>query len=162
MKKHFAMFVAVVVAGICLHAADPAETLLFGDRGYGEVVFLRGGSQGSLNSFPCAVEADNLCQLVVAGEQGGSIFIPAGVHTFRVFSQYPWPSGNSSDPRSCLSPPIKIEIKKGQKLYFEVVPVAEADNSRFSWLLRVLKETPNSEGSTLRVLLRRSAQRDPG
>ena len=117
-------------------SADPVASVLLGGDNYGEVLFLRPGGQGSLNSFPCAVEADNCSQVVLAGEQAASIFIAAGTHSYRVCSRYPWPMGNDTDPKTCSSPATTVLVTKGRRVVYEVLPISSNGGTEFSWVLK--------------------------
>jgi hypothetical protein len=141
MKKVLAILIGLHGLAFSAYSADPVASVLLGGDDYGEVLFLRPGCQGSMNSFSCAVEADNCSQVVLAGEQAGSIFISAGKHTFRVYSQYPWPMWcKNSDAKACSSPAETIVVVKGRRIVYEVVPVSEKDGAKFSWALKEWKQ----------------------
>ena len=130
-------FLSLLSAG---HATDPVTEVL-GDA-YGEVVFLRQESNGSLNILPCSITCNMWERLTIYGGEAASLYLREGEYEFQAYS--PEPYQKESDPTSCRSAALKVKITKGRRSFVDVAPQPAEGKLRFHWLLK--KRNANPQG----------------
>lgn len=101
---------------------------------YGEIVFVRQESNGSLNIHPCSITCNNWERLTLKGGEAASIFLKKGEYEFQAFSSEPYEK--DSDPTSCRSASLVVKIETGKKLFVEVIPKSAEGEIRFHWIIK--------------------------
>jgi len=128
------VFLLVALTQARVNAKDPIAEVL--PANYGEVVFVRQESFGSLNILLSTVMCDEWPRVVLVGGEAGSVYLKEGKYTFQVFSAEPYEP--DSPATACQSAPLRVEVQKGKKAYIEVIPNPGDEKTRikFSWTLK--------------------------
>lgn len=119
-------------------AKDPAEEVL--SVPYGEVVFVRAESNGSLNILPSTITCDGLVRLVMTGGEASAICLPGGDYRFQVFS--PKPYEPPTDPTACRSTALAVRVRNGTRVYVEVTPELDDQSIHLRWELNCVSGRP--------------------
>jgi hypothetical protein len=133
MKSIFGMAV-VLLTLLAAEARDPAADVV---GGYGEVVFVRQESEGSLNILQSSITCDMWERLVLVGGQAGSIYLPPATYEFQAYSREPYKP--DSDITSCRSAALRVRVRKGAKIFVEIIPQAANKKLSFHWKLKQRK-----------------------
>ncbi len=113
-------------------AKDPVAGVL--SENYGEVIFVRQESEGSLNILPSSITCESWERLVLTGGAAGSVYLIEGEYEFQVFSREPYEP--QSNPTACHSAALRVSVRKGKKVYIEVIPQSGDEKSKFHWVLK--------------------------
>lgn len=116
-------------------AKDPVAGVL--PANYGEVVFVRQESEGSLNILPSRITCEMWERVVLLGGAAGSVYLAEGEYEFQVFSREPHEL--ESDPTACRSAALRVSVRKGKKTFVEVIPQPADEKLKFHWLLKERK-----------------------
>jgi hypothetical protein len=102
---------------------------------YGEVVFYRRESHGSLNILPATIRREEWPRVVLVGGEVASVYLREGEYRFQIFSPEPWMRESSAT--ACQSAVLRVEVKRGQKVLVEVTPeVGNKSTAKFHWTLK--------------------------
>jgi hypothetical protein len=133
MKNIFALAV-VLMTLLGAQAKDPVAGVV---AGYGEVVFVRQESEGSLNVLQSSITCDMWERLVLVGGQAGSIYLPPGNYEFQAYSREPYEP--DSDITSCRSAALRVRVRKGARIFVEIIPQSANKKLSFHWKLKQRK-----------------------
>ena len=138
MKKLFGIL-ALLLALVATRAVakDPISAVL--PDNYGEVVFTRQESSGSLNILLSTIRCEDWPRLVLVGGEVGSVYLEEGSYRFQAFSAEPYVRELSET--ACQSAVLRVHVRKGKKVFVEVIPEMPDENStdKFHWTLREQK-----------------------
>ena len=136
MKKVFRFAALVMTLALSrVEARDPVAEVL--PANYGEVVFVRRESEGSLNILQSIITCDMWERLVLVGGEAGSVYLREGEHEFQAFSRAPYEP--DSDATACRSAALRVSVRKGKKVFVEVIPQSAGEKLSFHWVLKEKK-----------------------
>ena len=137
MKSPTAIVTFLLALGVGLAAEDPIAAVVA--ENHGEVIFVRQENSGSLNILLSTIRCDDWPRVVLAGGEAGGVYIKEGEHRFQAFSAAPWEPESSTT--ECKSEVLRLGVKKGAKIFIEIVPVVPDEKSKikFHWTLREKK-----------------------
>jgi len=136
MKKLFPL-VAILIALVLsrAEAKDPVSEVLTAN--YGEVIFVRQESNGSLNILESSITCDGWERIVLTGGSAASLFLRDGDYEFQAFSGVPYEP--NSEPTACSSAALRVSVRKGKRVYIEVIPQSADEKLKFHWELKPKK-----------------------
>jgi hypothetical protein len=135
MKSSFLAVITFLFAlAITLAAKDPFDLVV--SENCGEVVFLRKECHGSVNILRSTISCNDWPRVVLIGDEAGGVYLEEGEYRFQVFSQAPWEPESSAT--ACKSEILRVEVKKGVRIFVEVVPEFpdEDETTKFHWTLK--------------------------
>ena len=101
---------------------------------YGEIVFVRAESNGSINILPSSITCDGLTRLVMVGGNARAVCLPGGNYKFQVFSAKPYEA--PSDLTACRSMPLLVSVKNGVRVFVDVTPELDDQSINLRWVLK--------------------------